>query len=55
MGVRKTFEALARQFYWPRILANARAYVALCPRCRAAKHVSMKPGGLLQSLQIPSR
>ena len=40
MGVRTTYDALVRQLYWPGIGAYARTYVDLCPRCRAAKHVS---------------
>lgn len=55
MGVKKTYDFLARQFYWPGIRAYARTYVESCTRCRAAKNVSLKQGGLLQSLQIPSR
>ena len=55
MGVGKTYDALARQFYWPGIQPYASTYVESYPTCRAANHVSMKPGGLLQSLQIPSR
>ena len=30
-------------------------YVESCPRCRAEKQVSVQPGELLQSLQIPNR
>ena len=55
MGVRKTYEAIARQFYWPGIRTHACAYVESCPRCRAAKLVSLKPAGLVQSLHIQSR
>ena len=55
MGVRSTYDALARQFYWTGIRAYARTYVESRPRYRAAKRVSVKPGGLLQSLQMPSR
>ena len=55
MGVRKTYDALARQYYWPGIRAYSRTYVESCPRCRSAKHVTAKRGGLLQCLSIPSR
>lgn len=55
MGVRKTYDALARLYYWPGIRAYSRSYVESCPRCRAAKHVSTKRGGLLQSLSVPNR
>ena len=55
MGVRKTYDALARQYYWPGIRAYSRTYVESCPRCRAAKHVTAKRGGLLQCLSIPNR
>ena len=55
LGIAKTYDALARQFYWPGIRAYARTYVYSCLRCRAVKHVSVKQGGLVQSLQIPKR
>lgn len=55
MGVHKTYDMLARLYYWPGIRAYARTYVESCPRCRAAKSISSKPAGLLQSLQIPAR
>lgn len=55
MGIRKTYDALARLYFWPGIRAYAKTYVESCTRCRAAKTISAKPGGLLQSLQIPNR
>ena len=55
MGSRKTYMMLARQFYWPGMVLYSKAYVEACNRCRAAKSVTSKPNGLLQSLQIPNR
>ena len=55
MGIRKTYDALARRFYWPGIRLYARTYVESCPRCRSAKHLSGKPAGLLQCISIPNR
>ncbi|CDJ49131.1 hypothetical protein EBH_0082110 [Eimeria brunetti] len=55
MGVRKTYDALSRLFYWPQMRSYVNTYVESCPRCRAAKTISAKPAGLLQSLQIPNR
>ena len=55
MGVHKTYDMLARLYYWPGIRNYTRAYVESCPRCRQAKSISAKPAGLLQSLQIPTR
>ena len=55
MGVHKTYDMLARLYYWPGIRNYARVYVESCPRCKQAKSISTKPAGLLQSLQIPAR
>ncbi|KAL8444269.1 hypothetical protein Emed_006312 [Eimeria media] len=55
MGVHKTYDHLARMYYWPGMRAYVTTYVESCPRCKAAKHVSTKPQGLLQSPQIPNR
>ena len=55
MGIRKTYDALARRFYWPGIRIYARTYVESCPRCRSAKHLSGRPAGLLQCISIPNR
>ncbi|KAL8443311.1 hypothetical protein Emed_006916 [Eimeria media] len=55
MGVHKTYYHLARMYYWPGMRTYVKTYVESCPRCKAAKHVSSKPQGLLQSLQTPNR
>lgn len=48
MGVRKTYDVLACQFYRSGIRPYALTYVESCPRCRAAKHVSVKRRGFIR-------
>ena len=37
------------------MVVDAKNYVDSCTKCRASKSLTAKPGGLLQSLQIPNR
>lgn len=55
LGITKTYNQLALRFYWKGIREYTKTYVETCPRCRASKSLSQKPGGLLQPLSIPSR
>ena len=55
MGQRKTYQSLARQYYWPGIHDYCRRYVESCVACRTSKASSLRTGGLLQPLIIPSR
>jgi hypothetical protein len=53
-GIDKTLELLARQYYWPRMRADAQAYVASCEQCQRSKAVNAKRQGLLQPIDTPA-
>ena len=55
MGQKKTYQSLARQYYWPGIHDYCRRYVESCVACRTSKSSNLRSGGLLQPLIIPSR
>ena len=53
LGSEKTYERLARSFYWPKMHAAVLSYCRTCPSCQAIKPSHQKPMGLLQPLPIP--
>jgi len=55
LGIDKTYDNLARYFYWPRMVKDVQAYVRSCPSCCIMKHSNKRPAGLLQPLPIPTR
>ena len=55
LGRDKTYERLARTFYWPRMRALVDEYVRSCPSCQAVKPSQRHPIGLLQPLDPPLR
>lgn len=52
-GVDRTHELIARNFWWPKMRQDVKAYVASCPQCQRNKTSTQPPSGLLQPLQIP--
>src|SRR3954464_3607715 len=53
MGIEKTKESIARNFYWRGMDSNIRAYVSSCDLCQRNKTSRQTPAGLLQPLPIP--
>ncbi|BDA51628.1 probable transposon Ty3-G Gag-Pol polyprotein [Coccomyxa sp. Obi] len=53
MGAKKTFAALKRLYWWPRMRRTVTEYVSGCEACQAAKSSTVKPLGLLHPLPIP--
>jgi hypothetical protein len=51
MGVMKTHERLAQDFYWPRMRKDVNDYVASCSQCLANKPSNTKPAGLLMPIE----
>jgi RNase H-like domain found in reverse transcriptase/Reverse transcriptase (RNA-dependent DNA polymerase)/Integrase zinc binding domain/Integrase core domain len=51
MGVLKTHERLAQDFYWPRMRKDVNDYVASCRKCLANKPSNAKPAGLLVPIE----
>ncbi|VFQ74456.1 unnamed protein product [Cuscuta campestris] len=52
-GVHRTFQRLAQSFYWPKMRADVRRFVASCQTCQTTKFSTQPPSGLLQPLPIP--
>ncbi len=52
-GWSRTLEAVAKVFWWPRLSAWVRRYVAACASCQAQKPRSAAVPGLLQPLPVP--
>jgi hypothetical protein len=52
-GSTKMYHDLRQQFWWTRMKREIARYVSECDTCRKVKANYMKPGGLLQSLNIP--
>ena len=53
-GVYKTYARLKREFYWPGMRRDMRAFIRSCDTCQRNKEENVHPAGLLQSLPIPS-
>lgn len=53
LGREKTYDRLARWFYWPQMRKSVMKYVATCTTCQRNKAVRQQPAGLLQPLPVP--
>ena len=53
-GITKTYRAVLRVFWWPHLKDHVTEYVRTCTSCQRNKSSNLKPGGLLQSLPIPT-
>ncbi len=53
-GIEKTWELIAKKYYWPTLRRDVEAYVKGCNVCLALKAVCHKPYRDLQSLPIPT-
>jgi hypothetical protein len=51
-GSTKMYHDLRQQFWWTRMKRKIARYVSECDTCRKVKVDYMKPGGLLQPLNI---
>jgi hypothetical protein len=52
LGSTKMYHDLRKQFWWTRMKREIARYVSECDTCRKVKADYMKPGGLLQPLNI---
>ena len=52
-GERRTYEALAAEYWWPGLRKDVKRYVETCRQCQRSKALSQKPSGLLMPLEIP--
>lgn len=55
LGKHKTYDRIARSFYWPRMHHMVNSYCSSCPACQSIKGSTQKSAGLLQPLPIPRR
>ena len=55
MGIHKTFQRVSKEFWWPGMRKDCKAYVESCHVCERAKAAHMKPAGLLHPLPVPPR
>ncbi len=53
-GIKKTWELIARKYYWPTLRTDVEFYINGCNVCLASKSVMHKPYGNLQSLPVPT-
>ena len=53
-GFDKTYEAIHKLYYWPKMSRDIRKYIMSCDTCQRAKTQPHKPAGLLQPLPIPN-
>lgn len=54
-GIHKTFDIIARSYYWPELRRDVTAYVKSCVSCARNKAPRHKPYGLLKPLPLPER
>jgi hypothetical protein len=54
-GVAKMLEMVQREWWWPGITTDVKAFVKYCDSCQRVKASNMLPAGLLHPLQIPER
>ena len=55
LGVDKTYENIARHFYWPKLIKDVKRYIKSCDTCQRNKPTNQNPAGLLQPLDIPTK
>jgi hypothetical protein len=54
-GWHRTLDVVARQWWWPRMVATVRRFVRACHSCQVNKPSQTAPAGLLQPLPVPER
>lgn len=52
VGVYKTYHALAKKYYWPKMRCDVATYVRKCLNCQANKPEQKPPRGLMLSSQL---
>jgi hypothetical protein len=49
-GVKKSYELLSRDYYWPGMTTDVEEYIKTCPTCQQVKIYPAKKAGLLQPI-----
>jgi len=52
-GVNKTLDLISRQFWWPNMIDDVKAFVSTCVSCQKDKAPNHLPYGLLNPLELP--
>lgn len=47
LGIAKTYDRIAREYYWPKLYHDVYHYVSSCPECQAYKTSQLGPQGLM--------
>jgi transposase InsO family protein len=55
LGINKTFDRLAEDFYWPGQRADVTEFVVSCTKCQANKSENKKTAGLMQPIEPPGQ
>ncbi|KAI3522148.1 hypothetical protein L1887_11628 [Cichorium endivia] len=54
-GMQKTYQRLAREFFWVGMRNDVARFVSECVVCQRNKHSNLAPAGLLQPLALPNQ
>jgi transposase InsO family protein len=54
-GIAGTLELIRRHFYWPKMTAYIRRFIAHCRPCRTTRSENAQPAGLLHPLPVPGQ
>jgi hypothetical protein len=54
-GVDKTFKTLSLTFYWPNMYCSVKGYISNCDTCKAYKHNTKAPQGLMTAPKSVSK
>jgi len=55
LGVKRTLELISRNFWWPKMETDVRAFIKSCDTCMRNKKSRHRKFGLLQPLEVPER
>lgn len=55
LGIDKTYEAIRRDYFWPKMGKDVQKYITSCDSCQRNKSSNLQPAGLLQPLTTPSK
>jgi hypothetical protein len=53
MGVDRTYNTLAKEYYWPHMHKDVHTYVNSCTTCQQSKPTNDSPAGLAKPLPVP--
>lgn len=48
-GIRRTYDRLKQNFYWPKMLCDVKAYVKRCKVCQSVKPELKRPAGVMET------